>query len=122
MTDVIKELDDLPADTLEILGRLNRIFPMMRATEAGENPSIHDTRCHNRIGDLDIAYEPIELVEHVWVIRVTVWHYCDAYFVLELFPLSLKIRKLEHWQDQKVREKLLPLINQKLVLEDLSDV
>lgn len=119
----MKEVEiDYPDDVRDILLRLVRVFPMDEAMRAEFRPGDYNTRFSAHIGKFDITYDHEELVELVRMIRVTVWEGCGTLMALDVFPHSMEIRKIHYWQDQKVREQLIPLINQKLVLDDLSEV
>jgi hypothetical protein len=110
-----------PPDVSEILWRLVKLFPLDDALAAEWQPGSYDNRFSNHIGHLDITYDQEELVEHVKIVRITVWNGCDALLGVDVFP-RLSVRKVHAWQDEKVREQLIPLLDQALVLEDLSDV
>lgn len=114
-------------DPEEIVARILKCFPVAESWMEVFQPNSYMRRCIYRIGQLDITYDH-ERWEHyldqrknsIRVIRVTVWNRCDALIAADVFYESGKI-SLSLWQDEKVRDWLVPLIDQRLILDDLAD-
>ncbi|MGE3483569.1 MAG: hypothetical protein AB7L09_02435 [Nitrospira sp.] len=115
---------DLPGNATSIIDRLDRLFP--RHQIASITKSGHDffsDRLTFHIGDLDIVYEPLAMDTALFTaksVRIMVWRRCDAFLSVEACLGSDKILNVEVWQSEKVDSILVPLLDQALVLDDLS--
>lgn len=115
--------DDIDmGEMIDLMQRLLRIFPSKECFAHPFRPGDYNTRFSQRLGHLDITFDHEKLVmTGIKVVRVTVWNNCDALLAVDIFE-NEAIDRVHHCQDAKVREQLIPLINTKLVLDDLAGV
>lgn len=114
--------DDMDmGEAIETVARLLRIFPSKECFAAPFRPGEFNTRHSKRLGHLDITFDHEKIMGvDTKIVRLAVWNNCDALIAVDIFENEV-IDRLHQWQDAKVREQLIPLINTRLVLDDLAD-